>query len=82
MVYFLSKYEYKDQESIQSSTTPDPRHHMEKWKKQQENISHKRAKRQALSQQVTTGLQWRDKKGWQSWNKKGSTKEAQPWNGQ
>ena len=28
-----SKYEVKDQESIQSSTTPDPEHHMGKWKK-------------------------------------------------
>ena len=38
-----SKEEGKDQESIQSSTTPDPGHHMT-----QENIIHKRAKRSVL----------------------------------
>ena len=38
-----SKEEGKDQESIQSSNTPDPGHHIT-----QETIIHKRAKRLAL----------------------------------
>ena len=41
-----------DQESIQSSTTPDP-----KVTKTEENITLKRANRLALSQQVTRRLQ-------------------------
>ena len=57
-----SKEEGKDQESIQSSTTPDPGHHMGKT---QENITQKRvAKMLALSQQVTTRLQGTDKTVW------------------
>ena len=52
--YFKCKEEGRDQESIQSSTTPDPRDHYGKLIKTQGNISHKRAKRSALSQQVTT----------------------------
>ena len=31
----------------------------------QENTTHKRAKRQSLSQLVATRLQWTDKKAWQ-----------------
>ena len=53
------KEEGKDQESIQSSTTPDPEHHMGK-RKNAGNITYKRAKRSALSQQVTTRLQGTD----------------------
>ena len=51
-----SREEGKDQESIQSSTTPYPRHHMGKWQKH----VHKRAKRSALSQLVITTLQGTD----------------------
>ena len=57
-----SKEEGKDQESIQSNTTPDPGHHMgkfpiwcpgsgvlfEKVTKTKENITYKRAKRSDL----------------------------------
>ena len=53
--------------------------------KTQENITYMRANRPALSKQVTTRLQWTDKTVWQTRNinnKKGFTKEAQPWNGQ
>ena len=46
-----SKEEGKDQESIQSSTTPNEGHHTSN--KTQENIPYKRAKRSALSHQVT-----------------------------
>ena len=48
-----SKKGGKDQESIQSSTTPDPEYHTGKWQKHYQT-SQTRAKRQALSQQVTT----------------------------
>ena len=48
--------EGKDQESIQSNTTPDG-----KVTKTQEKITNKRARRSALSQQVTTRLQGTDK---------------------
>ena len=61
LIYKVSK------ESIQSSTTPDPEHHMES-DKTQENITYKRANRLALSQQVNTRLQWTDKKAWQTRN--------------
>ena len=47
----LSKEECKDQEWIQTSTTPDPRHHVEKWQNTR-NVKYKRAKGSALSQQV------------------------------
>ena len=57
---FYSKEEGKVQESIQSITTPDPRHHG-KVTKTQGNITHKRAKRSALSQQMITRLQGTDK---------------------
>ena len=30
---YLSKNDGKDQETIQSSTTPDPEYHMGKWQK-------------------------------------------------
>ena len=50
MRHFQRK-ESKDQESIQSNTTPDPGHH--KVTKTQENITFMRAKRLALYQQVT-----------------------------
>ena len=43
-----NKEEGKDQESIQSSSTPDPG--------TQANTTHKKAKRLALSQQVITRL--------------------------
>ena len=48
-----SKKEDKDHESIQSSTTPDPRY---QWESDNFTIRHHktRAKRSALSQQVTT----------------------------
>ena len=49
-----SKLGGKDQESIQSSTTPDSGHHMGKWQNTI-NITYKRAKRPAFSMQVTTG---------------------------
>ena len=63
-----SKEEGNDQESIQSNTTPDPGHHMGKCQKHKKNITHKRAKRPALSQQVTTRLQETDKTAWQTWD--------------
>ena len=50
-----SKEEGKDIESIQPSTTPNLGHG--KVTQTQENITHKRAKRPALSQHVTTMLQ-------------------------
>ena len=50
-----SKEECKYQETIKSSTTPDPGTTWES-DKTQENITYKRAKR-TLSQQVTTMLQ-------------------------
>ena len=55
-----------------------------KWKKKQEYITHKRAKRQALSQHVITRLQGTDemKTITKHNNKKGSTQEAAPWNSQ
>ena len=63
------KVEGKDQESIQSSTAPDPGYHMGKWQmKTQENITLTRTKRSVLSKQVTTRLQWTDKKAWQARN--------------
>ena len=47
--------------------------------KTQENITHKRAKRSALSQQVTTRLQGTDNTAWQTWNnKKWSAKKVPP----
>ena len=39
-----SKEEGKDQESIQSSTTPDTGHHMAKWQNTREHHTQKRAK--------------------------------------
>ena len=39
-----SKEEGKDQESIQSSTTPDPEHHLGKWQKHTKTSQYKRAK--------------------------------------
>ena len=51
---YKSKEEDKDQESIQSSTTPDPGYQWES------NTSQTRAKRSALSQQVTTSHQKTD----------------------
>ena len=61
----------QDQESIQSSTTPDPEYH--------NKTSQTRAKRSALSQQVATRQQWTDKTTWQK--QKSYTKETPPWNG-
>ena len=46
-----SKKGGRDQESTQSSITPDPGYHMGKWQK------HNKAKRSDLSQQVTTRQQ-------------------------
>ena len=60
-----SKKDSKDQESIQSSTTPYPGYHKEKWQKLNKT-SQTRANRLALSQQVTTGQQWTDTKAWQT----------------
>ena len=67
--YIQSREEGKDQESIQSSTLP-----------QTHNITHNRAKRSALSQQVnrqdsTTKTNMKHKQ------QTGSTKETPPWNG-
>ena len=57
-----SKKGGKDQESIQSSTTPDPGHHMRKWQKHNKT-SHTREQRiQPLPSR------WTDKKAWQTWN--------------
>ena len=65
--FYVSKNGGKDQESIQSSTTPDLGYHMGKWQKH--NLtSQTRAKRSALSQQVTTRQQWTDTKAWQTQN--------------
>ena len=46
-----SKKEGKDQESIQSSTTPDPGY---QWESDNVTIRHHKRKPRALSQQVTT----------------------------
>ena len=57
--YNQSREEGKDQELIQSSATPDPLdpgYHMGKLQ-----ITHRRAKKSALSQQVTTRLHHTDK---------------------
>ena len=79
-----SKKGGKDQKSTQLSTTPDPKYHMRKWQKY--NLtSQTRAKKSALSQQVTTMQQWTDAKAWQAQdikNHKWSTQEVPPWNGQ
>ena len=48
-----SKEEGKDQESIQSSTTPDPRHHKGKCQNTM-NITYIEPRGQRVSQQVTT----------------------------
>ena len=53
---YQSEEECKDQESIQSSTTPEQDIERESDKKQQ-NITHRRGKRSSLSHQVTTKLQ-------------------------
>ena len=50
------KAEDKNQKLTQSSTTTDPRHHIGESDKIQENTTHKRAKRSALSKQVITCL--------------------------
>ena len=55
----------KDQESIHSSTTPDPGYHIRKWQRHN-YTSQTRAKRSARSQQVTTRQQWTDAKAWQT----------------
>ena len=55
----------KDQELIQSSTSPDPGYHMGKWQKHN-RTSQTRAKRSALSQHVTTRQQWTHAKAWQT----------------
>ena len=54
-----SKEDGNDHESIQSSNTPDPGHHMAK--KTQENITHKNAKMSAFSQQLITRLDTHDR---------------------
>ena len=56
LLSYESKEEGKDLESIQTSTTS-----CGKVTKTQENITNKRAKRSAISQQVTTMLQETDK---------------------
>ena len=56
-----SKEDGKDQESIQSSTTPGSGHTMGKYEKHKKNITHKRAKKVAFFHQVTTRLQGKDK---------------------
>ena len=47
LLAYKSKEEGKDQESIQSSATPDPGHHMGVTKSQ-ENITYKRVKKSVL----------------------------------
>ena len=42
---YLNVGESEYQELIQSRATPDPGHHMGKWRKTQENIMYKRTKR-------------------------------------
>ena len=76
----------KDQESIQSSTTPDPGY---QWESDKTNnwTPRTRVKRSALSQQVTARhIQTDERKGIantrQKKHKKRSTKEVPPWNGQ
>ena len=54
----LSKEEGKDQKPKKPSTAPDPIHYVYgKVRNTQEKITHKRVKRSAFSQQVTTRLQ-------------------------
>ena len=53
---YESKKGGKDQESIQSSTTPDPGYQMVKYQPHN-STPQTRAKRSALSQQVTTRQQ-------------------------
>ena len=64
-VQYESKKGGKDQESIQSSTTPDPGYLM--GKEQPHNLTPQMiAKRSGLSQQVTTRQHWADAKAWQT----------------
>ena len=57
-LYIQGKEEGKDQESIQSSNTPDrPRAPYRKVTKTQQNVKYRKAKRPAISQQETTKLQ-------------------------
>ena len=60
-----SKKGGKNQESIQSSTSPDLGYHLGKWQKCN-YTSQTRANRSVLSQQVTTRQQWTDAKAWQT----------------
>ena len=62
---YKSKKGDKDQELIQSSTTPDPKYHTEQWQKYNWT-SQTIAKRSALSQQVTTRQQRTDANAWQT----------------
>ena len=69
---------------MQSNTTSLQITAYGKMTKTQENITYKRAKRSALSQLVTTGLQATDKtakKNLKDKEHKGPTKEELSWNG-
>ena len=63
----IFKWEGNNPESTKTCTTPDPGHYMGKWQKHKK-LLHTRAKRLALSKQVTTRLQWTDQKAWQTQN--------------
>ena len=56
-----SKEGGKVQESIQSSTTPDPRHHMEKRQKYKKTQHTRQPRGQPFSQQMITRLQGTEK---------------------
>ena len=58
-----SKEGGKDQESIQSSTTPDPEYHMEKCIN-----TNKHHKQEPRGQHFPTKQQWTDAKAWQTQN--------------
>ena len=60
--HYKSKEEGEDQESMQSSTTPDPGHYMGKRQKHKKTSQTREPKRSTFSQQVTTRLQLTDKK--------------------
>ena len=50
-----SKEEDKDQKTIQSSTTPDPRHHMGKWQKHKETPRTREPRGQLLPSRLSQG---------------------------
>ena len=63
-------YESKDQESMQSSTTPDPGHHMGLWQKHKKYHTQEsqEARPFLAGDHKAAMLQWTDKKAWRTRN--------------